>query len=256
MFQNRLEIQNPGGLFGPVNEDNLGDPGIQAARNQYLMQLLEDLGPAENRGSGIVTMTRAMRDAQMSPPEFVDRRTTFRVVFPNDTMLDDVTVEWLNRFAHQDLTENQRLALAYTLHQEEINNRAFCLLTGADSRDATTDLHDLVSKDLLKQEGSHRWTTYRLTPAASQTSAEEEQHVSARVGRRVVAAERQQRILRLVASKGTISARSIVEELGIPRATVNYDLRKLTESGRVERTQDDPYDPRNQYRIRIKKRRK
>ena len=44
MFQNRLEVQNPGGLFGPVNEDNLGEPGVQAARNQYLMQLLEDLG--------------------------------------------------------------------------------------------------------------------------------------------------------------------------------------------------------------------
>ena len=77
MFQNRLEVQNPGGLFGPVNEDNLGEPGVQAARNQYLMQLLEDLGPAENRGTGIVTMMRATRQAQMSPPELEIAERTF-----------------------------------------------------------------------------------------------------------------------------------------------------------------------------------
>ena len=58
MFQNRLEIRNPGGLFGPINEENLGEPGAQAARNQSLIQMLEDLGPAENRGTGISTMIR------------------------------------------------------------------------------------------------------------------------------------------------------------------------------------------------------
>jgi ATP-dependent DNA helicase RecG len=68
MFQNLLVIQNPGGLFGPMNEENLGEPGAQSARNQFLIQMLEDLGPAENRGTGILTMMRETRRAQMSPP--------------------------------------------------------------------------------------------------------------------------------------------------------------------------------------------
>jgi ATP-dependent DNA helicase RecG len=68
MFQNLLVIQNPGGLFGPMNEENLGEPGAQSARNQFLIQMLEDLGPAENRGTGIPTMMRETRRAQMSPP--------------------------------------------------------------------------------------------------------------------------------------------------------------------------------------------
>lgn len=246
MFQNRLEIQNPGGLFGPVNEDNLGEPGVQAARNQYLMQILEDLGPAENRGTGISTMVRATREMHSSPPEFEDQRTHFRVVLSNDTMLDDATVEWLNQFQRFDLNENQRLALAYTLHQQEITNGIYCRLTGADSRMATGELQDLVRRGLLQQTGNRRWTTYSLSPQAADTP-EEEQPVA--TGRRLPAVDRQEQIVQLIAGQCSISARVISTRLKIPRATVNYDLRKLVDAGRVERTTDDPKDKRAEYRI-------
>lgn len=246
MFRNRLEVQNPGGLFGPVNEDNLGEPGVQAARKQFLMQILEDLGPAENRGTGIVTMMRAVRESQTSPPEFEDRRTYFRVVFGNDAMLDDATVEWLNQFKALSLTEKQRMALAYTLQQQEIDNGVFRRLTGADSREATTELQDLVRQGLLQQIGTRRWTTYSLSPEAAQTPEGEELHTT---GRRLVATDRRERIYDLIAERGTISARSISTELGIPRPTVNYDIRKLIEEGRVERTTEDPQDRRAEYRV-------
>jgi ATP-dependent DNA helicase RecG len=33
MYPDRLEIWNPGGLFGPVSTDRLGEPGNQASRS-------------------------------------------------------------------------------------------------------------------------------------------------------------------------------------------------------------------------------
>jgi ATP-dependent DNA helicase RecG len=248
LFPNRLEIHNPGGLFGLVNAENLGEPGVQATRNQYLMQLLEDLGPAENRGSGIPTILRETRQAQMSPPEMRDQRTSFRIIFPNDSMLDEATVEWLNRLGDQGLSQNQRLALAYTLHQQEITNAIFCRLTGADSRVATAELRDLVARGLLEQEGSRRWTTYRLSPRAAES---EEEYAGTGTGTRgrLSAAERQERILEMLAERGSVPARTLAEELGVPRPTINYDLRKLSEAGQVERTTADPKDKRAEYRL-------
>jgi ATP-dependent DNA helicase RecG len=256
IFQNLLVIQNPGGLFGPVNEENLGEPGAQSARNQFLVQVLEDLGPAENRGTGVPTMVRETRRAQMSPPEFDDDRTFFRVTFSNETMLDDVTVEWLNGFSDLDLTEAQRLAMAYTLHQQEITNGTFRRLTGADSRETTSLLHDLVTKGLLVQQGTRRWATYRLSPRASQAV---EDHESDTIGEqielpanrdtRLSPAQRQERICQLITSRGSISSRSISNELKIPRATVLYDLRKLVDANRLEITTNDSKDPRTEYRV-------
>jgi ATP-dependent DNA helicase RecG len=256
MFQNLLVIRNPGGLFGPVNEDNLGEPGAQSARNQFLIQMLEDLGPAENRGTGIPTMMRETRRAQMSPPEFEDDRTFFRVIFSNDTMLDDATVEWLNRFAALDLTDEQRLALAYTLHQQDITNGTFRRLTGTDSRETTTLLHDLVRKGLLIQEGTRRWATYRLSELAAEAIEEDAPETVDReslrlphLHKRTTPVERQARICEIIASRDSMSSRSISEQLKIPRATVLYDLRKLLDSGRLHRTTSDPKDPRTEYRL-------
>lgn len=44
MYPNRLVVRNPGGLFGPVSVDILGEEGISAAQNATLLQILED-GP-------------------------------------------------------------------------------------------------------------------------------------------------------------------------------------------------------------------
>jgi ATP-dependent DNA helicase RecG len=89
LFPDRLTITNPGGLFGPVTVDRLGEEGISATRNQVLLKLLEDTTTpdegrlvCENRGSGIGAMLAALRRAGLPRPRFVDRVATFEVVFP------------------------------------------------------------------------------------------------------------------------------------------------------------------------------
>ncbi len=87
MFVDRLQISNPGGLFGGVTPDNLGQPGVSTSRNQLLSTFLEDLQyssggtVAENRGTGIAVMRSATANALMPPPEFTDTLTHFTVTF-------------------------------------------------------------------------------------------------------------------------------------------------------------------------------
>lgn len=87
MFVDRLEIMSPGGLYGGVTVENLGEAGVSSSRNRRLSTFLEDLtfedgGPvAENRGSGIATINRALEEALMPPPIFTNRITDFTVTF-------------------------------------------------------------------------------------------------------------------------------------------------------------------------------
>jgi len=190
-------------------------------------------------------MLRAMRQAQMSPPRLEDHRTHFRVVFGNDTMLDDGTVEWLNQFAALDLRENQQLALAYARHQKDISNSIYCRLTGANSRETTSDLQDLVAKGIFRQLGVRRWTSYRLSSKVTGEFTDKEETPE----RHQPAVDRQQRIYRLITERGQLSALAMSKELSIPRDTVTYDLRRLMAAGKIERTTTDPRDKRTMYRV-------
>jgi len=78
LFEDRLEIKSPGGLYGRLRLDQLGK--VQPdTRNPVLAVAMEVLGETENRYSGIPTMRRELARAGMPEPEFWDERGTFVV---------------------------------------------------------------------------------------------------------------------------------------------------------------------------------
>lgn len=80
MYEDRLEIRNPGGIYGRLRVDQLGK--VQSdTRNPVLASALEILGVTENRYSGIPTMRRALAGAGLPEPVFQDTRGSFLVEF-------------------------------------------------------------------------------------------------------------------------------------------------------------------------------
>ena len=82
MYNDRLEIVNTGGLYGPVNIDDLGRLRADT-RNKNLIAMLETLNYVENRYSGIPTIKKEMKEAGLNEPLFSSERGLFRVVFYN-----------------------------------------------------------------------------------------------------------------------------------------------------------------------------
>lgn len=82
MYEDRLEIRNPGGIYGRLRVNQLGK--VQPdTRNPVLAAALEVLGVTENRYSGIPTMRRELREYGLREPEFTDNRNEFCVCFYN-----------------------------------------------------------------------------------------------------------------------------------------------------------------------------
>ena len=82
MYKNRVEIRNPGGLYGRLTVDKLGK--VQPdTRNPVLARAMETLGKTENRYSGIPTMILEMKKAGMRVPVFENLRSEFAVIFYN-----------------------------------------------------------------------------------------------------------------------------------------------------------------------------
>lgn len=78
MYNDRLEVKNPGGLYGRLTIDQLGN--VQPdTRNPILATAMETMNITENRYSGIPTIRMEMKNAGLPAPMFEDKRGTFTV---------------------------------------------------------------------------------------------------------------------------------------------------------------------------------
>ncbi len=247
MFPDRLVIMNPGGLFGPVTVDRLGEEGVSSTRNQTVMKLLEDTTlpgeprtVCENRGSGIGAMISSLRQAGMGLPKFDDYISTFQVTFPNATLLDPETLRWLERVNARELSDSQRMALAALRHGGVLTNATYRHLTSLDSRVVTRELGDLVRRRLIVQVGTRRWTTYQIPEDLVADPGP-----PTRERRR---GDRREEITDLLARQGEMSASEIGKALGITDNAVVRWMRALIGQGLAERTTTSPRSPKTRYR--------
>jgi len=69
-FNDRIEINSPGGPYGNVTTENFGKPGITDYRNPNIAAALKTFGFIQAFGRGIATARRAMEVNGNPPPEF------------------------------------------------------------------------------------------------------------------------------------------------------------------------------------------
>lgn len=87
MYDDRLEITNPGGLYGRLTVDQLGH--VQPdTRNPILATALEILHETENRYSGIPTIREFMKQRHLPEPVFSNSQSEFSVTLYNEKAAD------------------------------------------------------------------------------------------------------------------------------------------------------------------------
>jgi len=249
MYPDRLRIMNPGGLYGPVDITRLGEEGVSSARNSLLLRILEDVPSSsegrtvcENRGSGIRTMRHELARAGMSPPEFRDKVTSFEVVMPNHTLFDEPTLEWLGRMGRDGLKDTQRTSLALMLRGQIFDNAKYRAATGiSDSRVATTELQDLVARELVEQAGRRGGARYSLSDYARSLAAPE--------GSPRVRPNRRRQILELVLVHGDLSKSAISRLLNINPKTAEHWITKLKKEGFLQATEPGRGNKATHYRL-------
>ncbi|MEI8004397.1 MAG: ATP-binding protein, partial [Methanothrix sp.] len=146
MFADRLEVENPGGLYGRVTVDKLQEG--QSTRNRLLMHLMEDVHVVENRGSGIDAMLDTMQKRGLPAPVFVDRRTAFLVKFC--------------QVMPAELSEEEQRVIGYVKVHGSIKRAEAQKLLDVSDRRARYVLEKMVKAKLLRQEGRQKAARYLL----------------------------------------------------------------------------------------------
>lgn len=151
IFDDRIEILNPGDLYGNNRLENLGSDNMLEVRNNTIIRLLEDTTDiVENRHTGIATMRDEMKKMNLPEPEFETLRGTFKVTFKKEKQ--ETTA--------QNITENctdneikllELLKINPNITQVELSNKL-----NVSRRTISTLLANLKEKKKIERVGSDR----------------------------------------------------------------------------------------------------
>ncbi len=83
-FSDRLEIQNPGGLYGEASPENF--PSVNTYRNPIIAEAMHVLGYVNRFGRGIARARRALADNGSPEPRFDYQTSHFLAIIPKHPM--------------------------------------------------------------------------------------------------------------------------------------------------------------------------
>ena len=142
MYPDRIEIRNPGGIYGRLRVDQLGKMQPDT-RNPVLVTALDVMGLTENRYSGIPTIRRSMKDFNLEDPVFADERGTFTVILYNRDSIRDNT-------SQREMTEKEEELLNFLKIPRSRNEIAEHLGIGTIAYVMQNYINPLVEKGLVR----------------------------------------------------------------------------------------------------------
>jgi ATP-dependent DNA helicase RecG len=159
LFADRLEVQSPGGLPGPVTLANLLE--ARFSRNAIIVQVLSDLGFVERLGYGLDRVVSVCRQNGLRAPLFEESGGGFRVTLLGARPSPIPELPDLSRYAKLGLNPRQEQALAFLAQHRRITNRDYQELCPAVHVETLRrDLVDLVRRGVLIKVGDKRATYY------------------------------------------------------------------------------------------------
>lgn len=150
MYADRLEILNPGGLFGTMTIRTLGQSGVSSSRNQWLSNILEttpfpDGGyVVENRGTGYREIEDQLKEAMMYPPRPKDAISYFSLTLDKRRISSGE-----KEYAHvQDV---DKAILDMLREQSSVSAKEFVASSGLSKTTINNHLKALIEQGLVEQ---------------------------------------------------------------------------------------------------------
>lgn len=157
MYANRLEVINPGGLFGSMTVDMLATDGGTQSRNQFLSRILEDVPfidaagrsghVVENRGTGYEIIENALNREGMAPPVVKSTLDEFRLIITERATTQNESITPSGK-------DKREAVLAYLATVSEAGSTQIARATGISLRTVRETLARLVEDGLIVPLGA------------------------------------------------------------------------------------------------------
>jgi ATP-dependent DNA helicase RecG len=156
VFDDRVEISNPGGLVSAVPRNEFGKRS--ASRNPLIFGLFERMRLVEQIGSGITRIRDVMKDEGLTPPEFnIDGMFTVTLRRPFDFE------KWVEKWVEK-LTDNRVKILREIHNNHKVTKKEIEQAVGISASAIDNNINILKDLGLLSREGSDKGGYWKIIP--------------------------------------------------------------------------------------------
>lgn len=151
MFDNRIEIENPGGLMPGLTIYNLIHR--RDWRNPLLAELMKKFGFGDMDGQGIDRLYAATLSIKVPPPILIDHDNSFTIILSAPKSFEEFSPE-----------EKRLMIIIMVIMHEYIDNKNVRNCFGISTEKASTLIKSLVADKVLQPGGtSRKYAKYILT---------------------------------------------------------------------------------------------
>jgi ATP-dependent DNA helicase RecG len=241
-YTDRIEIDNPGNLYGKVRPDNF--PNETDYRNPIIAQAIKDLGYVNRFGRGINMVQEILEENRNGHATFdFEDLTTFKVVVMNA----DYDVEsGAENGAENDIeakngAENgaesyiEKEILALIKKDSQITRKTIAILLGVGTSTVFRHIELFKNCGIIKRVGGSKGYWKINEPVNGPVSGP----VNGPVSGPVKLTERQTQILSFIQENETATREAIAKQLNVGRTTIFRDISALKKLGIIERVGAD-----------------
>jgi ATP-dependent DNA helicase RecG len=158
IFDDRVEITNPGSVPKGITKDSFGN--VSVTRNPIIASLLHRIHYIERMGTGIKRMHRAMEAAGLKKPIFQTEGFFFKVIFERDLSQYDKT-DVVN--VVKDVMKESEQKIIYLIkHNGTITIPQMAEQLSISSRQVQRILKQLTDNGIIARIGGRRQGKWRI----------------------------------------------------------------------------------------------
>ncbi|MCL2655353.1 MAG: helix-turn-helix domain-containing protein [Coriobacteriia bacterium] len=160
VFDDRVDITNPGGICKGITEENFGK--ISISRNPVIVSMFARIGYIEQAGTGIKRMRNAARELGVAEPKFGLDGYFFTVTFKRNPSDLQAVATACNRLQPLATTDRKREVLSLLKTGGQMSSTEIASQLGLSATRVRAILREMVSEGAVEKLGDNRLARYTL----------------------------------------------------------------------------------------------
>lgn len=159
IYDDRIEVWNPGTLLKPLTPQKLKKKHRSIPRNKLLANKLFLIKYIEQWGKGTNRIMEWMKEENLPEPEFQNITGGFEVTLigPGKSFEKEIEKQKLHKL---ELNERQKKAIEYIKKSGRITKGEYMQINKVSHKTAYEELNKMVGKNIIVRQGKGRATVY------------------------------------------------------------------------------------------------